>query len=96
MWAPTQEPWTLFRLHMSTDPLEYVRKTVGARQHLSKFSWSTFGRQLELDSTCRSSAGVRSEGGWCSENADVDQCPVPLNTDNNLNRFQRAVCMPCF
>ena len=41
-------------------------------------------------------AGVRSEDSWSSKNADVDQCPVPLNTDNILNGFQRTVCMPCF
>ena len=37
-----------------------------------KTSRSMFGRQLELDITCRRPAGVRSESGWCTKADDKE------------------------
>ena len=69
------------RQHMSVDQPEYVRKAAGARQHLSKASWSTFGRRLVHDSTCRTTLMLIS-------------VPVAQYSCCTLSASRWAVCMP--
>ena len=77
-WAPTLEQCPLFGKAVSdlgadpktvTDVLEVHSRNASSNTRGTLTSRSIFGRQLELDSTCRRPAGVRSEGGWCHDSS---------------------------
>ena len=90
-WTPTQEPRTLFGTAVS-DFLEVHSKST--REKLEalcdstcpKTSPSTFERQLELKSTCRSQLEYVRKAACArqqlSENIDVDQCSVLMSADD--------------